>query len=127
MEDVVPKEDAVPVEGVNHPSGGGLPAGPDTDVRVRDITLRAGGASLQIEEVPMMPIVKSQSLTISGEKWVQIQEPPSEEVGDFPCLENQLAHFLRNDEFQGEEGWPAGREGRDWWEERTPNVRQVLS
>ena len=46
------KEDTVPVEGINHPSRGGLPAGPGTDVRVGVTALRVGGTTLQIEEVP---------------------------------------------------------------------------
>ena len=59
----VPTEDAVPLEGINCPSGG-LPADPDTEVRVRNTALRAGSTALQIEEVPMMPMVKTWSLTI---------------------------------------------------------------
>ena len=54
----------VPVEGIDHPSGGGPPAGPDTEVRAGHTTLRAGSAALQIKKLPTMPLVKSQSLTI---------------------------------------------------------------
>ena len=57
-----PEEDAVPVDGINHPSRGGLPAGPDTEMRAKDAALRAGSTALQIKEVPVMPVAKSQSL-----------------------------------------------------------------
>ena len=44
--DAVPEEDVVPLEGINCPNRGGLPVGPDTEVRVRDTTLQAGSTIL---------------------------------------------------------------------------------